>query len=286
MGVYEYYLRQSLEIRWRRWLTNRYLNNWLAERVYYRMELTGRGTDNPDQRIQEDLGNFSAQTLDLVLDAMTNAVNLVSFILILWTLSGPISFALAGMNITIPAYMLWAAIVYAGFGTLVIHLIGRRLTALLFGQQRFEADFRFSLVRVRENAEGIALYGGEEDERLRLWDRFGSVFKNWFQIMRMRKRMLWFSTFYNQLAVIFPLVVAAPRYFSGGHFPRYADPDLPCLRPGSGFALLVHQLLYRHRQLEGQRRPVDQFRSGHGSRRSRRGRRGPESRSTRLTRRI
>jgi len=215
VGVYEYYLRQSLEIRWRRWLTNRYLKNWLADRVYYRMELTGRGTDNPDQRIQEDLGNFSTQTLDLVLDAMTNAVNLVSFILILWTLSGPISFALAGMNITIPGYMLWAAIVYAGFGTLVIHLIGRRLSALLFNKQRFEADFRFNLVRVRENAEGIALYRGEEDEGLRLWERFGSVFKNWFQIMRMRKRMLWFSTFYNQLAVIFPLAIAAPRYFSG-----------------------------------------------------------------------
>jgi len=215
VGVYEYYLRQSLEIRWRRWLTNRYLTNWLADRVYYRMELTGRDADNPDQRIQEDLGNFSTQTLDLVLDAMTNAVNLVSFVLILWTLSGPLSFALAGLNITIPAYMLWTALVYAVFGTLVIHLIGRRLTKLLFAQQRFEADFRFDLVRMRENAEGIALYHGEEDERLRLWNRFGSVFRNWFQIMRMRKRMLWFSTFYNQLAVIFPFAVAAPRYFSG-----------------------------------------------------------------------
>ena len=214
-GVYEYYLRQSLEIRWRRWLTNRYLGNWLADRVYYRMELTSRGTDNPDQRIQEDLSNFSSQTLDLVLDGMTNAVTLVSFVAILWDLSGAISFALAGMSITIPGYMLFAAIIYAGFGTWIIHMIGRRLTALLFQQQRFEADFRFSLVRVRENAEGIALYRGEEDERNRLWERFQHVFANWFRIMRMRKRMLWFSTFYNQLAVIFPLVVAAPRYFSG-----------------------------------------------------------------------
>ncbi len=214
-GVYEYYLRQSLEIRWRRWLTRRYLANWLAGRVYYRMELTTRGTDNPDQRIQEDLNNFSSQTLDLVLDAMTNAVTLVSFVAILWNLSGAVSVALAGIDITIPGYMLWAAIVYAGFGTWMIHLIGRRLAALLFDQQRFEADFRFSLVRVRENAEGIALYAGEEDEQGRLRDKFASVVDNWFRIMRMRKRMLWFSTFYNQLAVIFPFAVAAPRYFSG-----------------------------------------------------------------------
>jgi vitamin B12/bleomycin/antimicrobial peptide transport system ATP-binding/permease protein len=214
-AVYEYYLRQSLEIRWRRWLTARYTKNWMTNRVYYRMELTGHGGDNPDQRIQEDLSNFSQQTLDLALDAMSNVVNLVSFITILWGLSGALSFVLAGMHITVPGYMLWAAILYAALGTWLIHKIGKRLAGLYFGQQRFEADFRYSLVRVRENAEGIALYGGEEDERGRLWQRFGHVFDNWIQIMRMRKRMIWFNAFYNQAAVIFPFIVQAPRYFGG-----------------------------------------------------------------------
>jgi putative ATP-binding cassette transporter len=215
VGVYEYYLRNSLEIRWRRWLTRRYLKNWMADRVFYRMELTSRGTDNPDQRIQEDLNNFPFQTLNLALDGMSNVVNLVSFVTILWGLSGAISFALAGVHITIPGYMLWCALLYAVVGTVIMHLIGRRLAALFFGQQRFEADFRFSLVRVRENAEGIALYGGEEDEHTRLSDSFGRVFGNWFQIMRMRKRLLWFSFSYNQLAVLFPFVTAGPRYFAG-----------------------------------------------------------------------
>ena len=215
VGVYEYYLRNSLEIRWRRWLTRRYLKNWMTGRVFYRMELTSRGTDNPDQRIQEDLNNFPFQTLNLALDGMSNVVNLVSFVTILWGLSGAISFVLAGLHITIPGYMLWCALLYAIVGTVIMHLIGRRLAGLFFTQQRFEADFRYSLVRVRENAEGIALYGGEEDEHARLSDSFGRVFGNWFQIMRMRKRLLWFSFSYNQLAVLFPFVTAGPQYFAG-----------------------------------------------------------------------
>jgi vitamin B12/bleomycin/antimicrobial peptide transport system ATP-binding/permease protein len=215
VGVYEYYLRNSLEIRWRRWLTRRYLRNWMTGRVFYRMELTSQGTDNPDQRIQEDLNNFPFQTLNLALDGMSNVVNLVSFVTILWGLSGAISFVLAGLHITIPGYMLWCALLYAIVGTVIMHLIGRRLASLFFTQQRFEADFRYSLVRVRENAEGIALYGGEEDEHARLSDSFGRVFGNWFQIMRMRKRLLWFSFSYNQLAVLFPFVTAGPQYFAG-----------------------------------------------------------------------
>jgi vitamin B12/bleomycin/antimicrobial peptide transport system ATP-binding/permease protein len=214
VGVYEYYVRQDIEIRWRRWLTRRYLNNWLSDRVYYRMELTSRGTDNPDQRIQEDLRDLSQNTMDLALDGMSTVVNLVSFITILWGLSGAVSFALAGINITIPGYLVWGVILYAIFGTAITHWIGRRLSALLFGQQRYEADFRFSLVRVRENAEGIALYRGEGDEGVRLAGRFGDVFANWFRIMRMRKRLLWFSFSYGQLSVVFPFIAQAPRYFS------------------------------------------------------------------------
>jgi vitamin B12/bleomycin/antimicrobial peptide transport system ATP-binding/permease protein len=215
VGVYQYYVRQMLFIRWRRWLTSTYLKNWLANRVYYRMELANRSTDNPDQRIQEDLSSFANQTLLLGLGAMSNFVTLCSFFLILWNLSGPLSFTVAGTAITIPGYMLWAAVVYAVVGSGLIQRLGRKLAQLYFDQQRYEADFRFSLVRLRENAEGIALCRGEDDESLRLSERFGLVVSNWLAIMRLNKALLWFSNFYSQLAVIFPFVVAASRYFSG-----------------------------------------------------------------------
>jgi putative ATP-binding cassette transporter len=215
VGVYQYYLRQMLIIRWRRWLTERYQANWLANRVYYRIELANRATDNPDQRIQEDLGNFSNQTLSLGLDAMSSVVTLFSFFLILWNLSGPLSFALAGIHVTIPGYMVWVAIIYAVVGSGLTQRIGRRLAKLFFEQQKYEADFRFTLVRLRENAEGVALYRGEADEHARLSERFGKVLGNWLAIMRLNKHLLWFTTFYSQLAIIFPFLVAAPRYFSG-----------------------------------------------------------------------
>ncbi len=215
VGVYQYYLRQMLIIRWRRWLTERYQTNWLANRVYYRIELANRGADNPDQRIQEDLGNFSSQTLGLGLDAMSSVVTLCSFFLILWNLSGPLNFTLGGIQLSIPGYMLWVAVLYALVGSGLTQRIGRRLARLYFEQQKFEADFRFTLVRLRENAEGVALYRGEADERARLSERFARVLGNWYAIMRLNKHLLWFTTFYSQLAIIFPFLVGAPRYFSG-----------------------------------------------------------------------
>ncbi len=215
VAVYQYYVRQMLYLRWRRWLTQRYLKNWLANRVYYRIELANRATDNPDQRIQDDVGSFASQTLFLGLDAMSKFVTVCSFFLILWDLSGPLNFTIAGLAITIPGYMLWAAIIYAVAGSGLIQRIGRKLANLYFGQQRYEADFRFSLVRLRENAEGVALYRGEGDESVRLLERFERVLDNWLAIMRLNKTLYWFTNFYSQLAVIFPFVVGAPRYFSG-----------------------------------------------------------------------
>ncbi len=215
IDVYRTYLMQMLTIRWRRWLTDRYLGNWLANRVYYRMELTSRGTDNPDQRIQEDLNNFASQTLSLSINFLNQATTLLSFLMILWRLSGAFSFAIAGSSISIPGYMLWVAVLYAGGGSWLTQVIGRRLAALRFQQQRFEADFRFSLVRLRENAEGVALYRGEADEKSRLWDRFSHVVANWYQVMLLTKRLNWFIYFYSTLANVFPYVVASPHYFAG-----------------------------------------------------------------------
>lgn len=215
VAVYQSYLRQMLQIRWRRWLTGVFLTDWLANRCYYRIELKGQGTDNPDQRIQEDLQAFTESTLGLTLDFMSSVVTLFSFVAILWTLSGAVSFTLFGQVIHVPGYMLWCALVYAIVGTWITHKLGRPLIGLNYQQQRYEADLRYGLVRLRENAEGIAFYRGEDDERKVLQHRFGFVVDNFLSIMNYRKRLTWFTAMYGQLAVIFPFVVAAPRFFSG-----------------------------------------------------------------------
>ena len=215
VAVYQSYLRQMLQIRWRRWLTGVFLTDWLANRCYYRIELQGQGTDNPDQRIQEDLQAFTESTLGLTLDFMNSVVTLFSFVAILWGLSGAFGFSAFGHEINVPGYMVWCALVYAIVGTWLTHKLGRPLIALNYQQQRYEADMRYGLVRLRENAEGIAFYRGEGDEREVLQQRFGKVFGNFISLMNYRKRLTWFTAMYGQLAVIFPFVVAAPRFFSG-----------------------------------------------------------------------
>ena len=210
-AVYRVYLQQMLQIEWRTWLNERYLAAWLGERAYYRLQLLDKGTDNPDQRIADDLRLFVDSTLSLSLGLLSAVVTLLSFITILWTLSG----ALELWGVSIPGYMVWFALLYAVAGTWLTHVIGRPLIALEFGQQRFEADYRFSLVRLRENAEGVALYRGEGEERANFRGRFGSVIGNWWAIMKKQKQLGWFTNFYGQIAIIFPFLVAAPRYFSG-----------------------------------------------------------------------
>ncbi|CAO3419731.1 ABC transporter ATP-binding protein/permease [Azospirillum doebereinerae] len=209
--VYRLYLNQMLQIRWRRWLTERYLGDWLENQTYYRLAFAGTGTDNPDQRIAEDLRGFVQLTLSLSLGFLTNIVSLVSFLVILWGLSGSVTL----FGVEIPGYMVWVALVYAVAGTWITHRIGKPLAALSFDQQKYEADFRFALVRLRENAESVALQGGEAQEARGFADRFGRVVTNWWALMRTQKRLLWFTAGYGQVAVIFPLVVAAPRYFGG-----------------------------------------------------------------------
>jgi putative ATP-binding cassette transporter len=215
VAVYRLYLTQMLEMRWRTWLTDRYLSSWLSDHAYYRLELEHRGTDNPDQRIAEDLRSFTSGTLSLTLGLLGSAVTLASFVVILWTVSGPLSFTIGETEITIPGYMVWVAVVYAVVGSFLTHYVGRRLVGINFQQQRYEADFRFGLVRLRENAEGVALYRGERAEEEYLRGRFQSIQANWWQLMRYTKRLTFFTVGYNQVAVIFPFLVGAPRYFSG-----------------------------------------------------------------------
>jgi len=211
IAVYQTYLQQVLQIRWRRWMTDVYLHEWLKNQTYYRLQLGADPTDNPDQRIAEDLALFPAQTLGLSLGLLTNIVQAASFSFILWELSGPLALSLGALGeVTIPGYMFWAVIVYTIGGTWLAIRIGRPLIGINFDQQRFEADLRFSLVRLRENTESVAFYGGEERE---FRSRFGRVYGN-FMALILRQRMLGFySNGYGQAAVVFPYLLMAPRYF-------------------------------------------------------------------------
>jgi putative ATP-binding cassette transporter len=215
IAVYQLYLNQMLQIRWRRWLTERYLRAWLTDGAYYRMQLGGGETDNPDQRIADDLRLFVSDTLALSIGGLRAVVTLVSFVAILWGLSGALTLPLGRSSIAIPGYLVWVALAYAVVGTWLTNRIGRPLVRLNFDQQRYEADFRFGLVRFRENTEGVALYHGEGDELRGFRERFGAVVRNWWGIMRRQKRLTWFTAGYSQAAMIFPFIVAAPHYFRG-----------------------------------------------------------------------
>src|SRR5712671_2475440 len=215
VAVYQLYLRQILQIRWRRWLTERFLKDWLADQAYYRMQLDQSSTDNPDQRIADDLDRFTSISLALSIGLLNSVVTLFSFLFILWTLSGILHIPLGGDSyFDIPGYMVIAAVIYAVAGTWLTQRIGNPLVPLLFNQQRYEADFRFSLVRLREHAESVAFYGGESREFDVFQNRFTHCVLNWWEVIRRRKKLTWFTSGYQQLAVVFPFLVAAPRYFA------------------------------------------------------------------------
>ncbi|MGV3002871.1 ABC transporter ATP-binding protein/permease [Vibrio sp. E150_018] len=215
IAVYRIYLNMMLQLRWRRWLTNTYFSEWLSDRSYFQLERGNHQTDNPDQRIAEDIDQFTGDTLNLSLGLLNSVVTLASFITILWGLSSPLSIDIASHHINIPGFMVWAALLYAVVGSFIMHKIGKPLIGLNFMQQKFEANFRYSMMRLRENAEGVALYNGEDKERELLELRFTDVWKNTWQIMRKQKQIVGFNSGYNQIAIIFPIIIAAPSFFSG-----------------------------------------------------------------------
>jgi vitamin B12/bleomycin/antimicrobial peptide transport system ATP-binding/permease protein len=214
LKVYQLYLNQWLQIRWRRWMTDHYLGGWLSDANHYRMQLQGDAADNPDQRIAEDTQLFIDRTLTLGIGLLSSAVTLGSFVFILWGLSADAPLHLFGRDIAIPGYLVWGALIYAVFGTALTHLIGWPLVGLNFQQQQFEADFRFNLVRARENAEQIALLRGEGVERSRLSSRFQRVVENWLGIMQRTKKLTAFTASYSQASIIFPYILVAPAYFA------------------------------------------------------------------------
>ena len=219
--VVKFYLTQLLQVRWRAWMTRSYLSRWLADKTFYQLELaryrtgTGQTPDNPDQRIQEDMQLFTDYTVTLSMGLLNAVVTLLSFVGILWALSGVVPVTLGGSTYQVVGSMVWIALAYCVVGTVITHYIGRPLIGLNFRQQRFEADFRHHLVRVREYSEAIALDRGEPVERQQLDLRFSRVLTNYLALLKAQKRLIWFSSFFGQAAVIFPFLVAAPRFFSG-----------------------------------------------------------------------
>ena len=211
IAVYAVYLRQMLQIKWRTWMTNNYLSVWMENQTYYRLQ---DSTDNPDQRISEDIGQFVNLTLQLIIGFLRQLTTLAAFGVVLWELSGSFTFEIAGMEIVIAGYMFWFSFIYSGVGTFLAHKVGRKLISLNFDQQKYEADFRFSMMRVRENSESIAFYRGEPAELEGFNLKFSSVIKNYWQLMKKTKHLNFYVNGYAQLAIIVPLILAAPRYFA------------------------------------------------------------------------
>ena len=219
--VYKFYLTQLLQVRWRAWMTRHYTQRWLAHKAFYTLELMRFSkdapllADNPDQRIQEDVNLFTTDSVALSMGLLNEVVTLISFTGILWGLSSGFEFRFGGSTYEVQGFMVWMAVVYAIVGSLITHFIGRPLIALNFNQQRYEADFRHHMVRLREYSEAIALDQGEVVERTALDTRFSAVFKNYVKLIATEKRLTWFTVGFGQAAIIFPFIVAAPRFFSG-----------------------------------------------------------------------
>lgn len=214
LAVYAFYLQQVLIINWRRWLTNAYIDEWLKNKTYYRLQMFGTATDNPDQRISEDVRLFVEYTLKFGIGILKAFTTFVSFVMILYQLSGPLDFTVAGQPVSIPGYLVWTALLYSAAGTWLTYKVGNKLVGLNFIQQKYEADFRFSMMRLRENAESVAFYSGEGHEGNVFKKRFGALLENFWQIIKKQKQLTWLGSWYSQIAIIFPLVVSMPRFLA------------------------------------------------------------------------
>ena len=214
LAVYSYYLQQTLILHWRRWLTTRFIDIWLQNKTYYNLQMFGKDTDNPDQRISEDVRQFVEMTLGFAIGILKSLCTFISFVFILYQLSGPLSFSFMGKTWTIHGYMLWASLLYSILGTYITHVVGRKLVKLNFIQQRYEADFRFSMIRLRESAESVAFYRGEAQEGKVFKNHFKLLLDNFWQLVNKQKQLVFLNSGYSQIAIIFPFVVAMNRYLA------------------------------------------------------------------------
>ncbi len=215
IAVYKAYINQVLQIRWRKSMTDFFVDRWLAPAQHYRLRMVSGPADNPDQRIAEDVHSFVGQTMVLGIGFFGNVMRLGIFLVVLWGLSERFPMTSFGLSFNIPGYLIWLAVLYAAAGTLITHVIGRPLIRLKYDQERYEANFRFGMARVRENSEQIALLGGEPAERNELRERYGSILANVYGVITRQKKLNWFTSFFGQFSVIFPYLLLGPAYFFG-----------------------------------------------------------------------
>lgn len=214
LAVYSYYLQQTLILNWRRWLTTRFIDIWLQNKTYYNLQMFGKDTDNPDQRISEDVRQFVEMTLSFGIGILKAFCTFASFVVIIYNLSGSLSFTFMGKTWTINGYMLWASLLYSVIGTYITHIVGRKLVKINFIQQKYEADFRFSMIRLRESAESVAFYRGEAQEGSVFKQRFKMLLDNFWKLVNKQKQLVFLNSGYSQIAIIFPFVVAMNRYLT------------------------------------------------------------------------
>lgn len=214
LAVYSYYLQQTLILNWRRWLTTRFIDIWLQNKTYYNLQMFGKDTDNPDQRISEDVRQFVEMTLSFGIGILKAFCTFASFVVILYNLSGSLSFTFMGKTWTINGYMLWASLLYSVIGTYITHIVGRKLVKINFIQQKYEADFRFSMIRLRESAESVAFYRGEAQEGSVFKQRFKMLLDNFWKLVNKQKQLVFLNSGYSQIAIIFPFIVAMNRYLT------------------------------------------------------------------------
>ncbi len=214
LAVYSYYLQQVLIINWRKWLTTKFIDIWLKNKTYFNLQMFGKDTDNPDQRISEDVRLFVEMTLGFAIGLLKAVTTLASFVVILYELSGSLKFTLFGKAWEIDGYLFWAAFFYSIAGTFATHLVGRKLVKLNFVQQRYEADFRFAMIRLRESSESVAFYGGEGQEGKVFKERFKLLLDNFWKLINKQKQLVWLNSGYSQIAIIFPFVAAMNRYLA------------------------------------------------------------------------
>lgn len=212
VAMYTFYLQQIIALRWRKWLSEIFVGNWLHDKKYYLSELTGSKTDNPDQRISEDIKIFIEKALKFSVGILNAALTFSCFVAILWDLSGVITFTIGGKEIRIYGYIVWIAFVYAVIGTYITHKVGNKLSIFNYNQQRYEADFRFSMMRLKENSESIALYYGEQKEEKILLKRLRFLLENFKLIIKKERSLTAIKSGYYQMASIFPVLVGVPLY--------------------------------------------------------------------------
>ena len=235
-GIIEFYVASNFVLQWRRWMTAAFTSRWLLHSMHYKLALRTDNTDNPDQRISQDVGSFingsgtgvnsgNVGIYNYTIQLISSATNLVSFSIILWGISNAMRAPIFGVEI--PGFLFWVAVLYAAVATGITQLIGRSLSRLYFRQQAVEANFRFDLARIREYSEQIALLKGEDREIERAGTVFDEVFRTIRRIIHVRTWLIAFNQFYSQISVIIPYVVVAPFYYlkivDFGRFSQSAD---------------------------------------------------------------